>query len=205
MWPAGAWRALPLPQATYSQVRLVHILLPLSCGPCGRKACACQTSPLHHPPPTHTRTPPHPVWPAARPLGASARHHPAIYLTALRQLADNRDADPDLDPNDPAHPSSPVAAFFASGAPAVPPPDAAWGVVHATGYKDGSARLWDMATGCPRLLAVAATPEADWLPPARAVSCVLLVWQAGLLVVGHQKGEVREDGGGGAAPEGRSA
>ena len=63
------------------------------------------------------------------------------------------------------------------------------------GHHDGHVRLWDMFGEQPQLLltapsAVAARPPGGG-PGLRSVTVLELLWEHGVLVTGHAKGEVR--------------
>ncbi|GFR40026.1 hypothetical protein Agub_g561, partial [Astrephomene gubernaculifera] len=89
-----------------------------------------------------------------------------------------------------------------SGTPPPPPEGATWGLVYCTGHKDGGVCLWDLHGGTSRLLCAAPAGEAAAADAGRlggsssrsspgSVTCVSLAWPTGLLLAGHQRGEVR--------------
>ncbi|GBF96648.1 hypothetical protein Rsub_09281 [Raphidocelis subcapitata] len=67
--------------------------------------------------------------------------------------------------------------------------------VYCTGHQDGAVRLWELHGNAPSLLGRAPSREAaaalGSAPPPRAVSAVAFSWEQGLLVTGHEGGEVR--------------
>lgn len=84
------------------------------------------------------------------------------------------------------------------GRPAAPPPRQSGGdtsELYCTGHEDGAARLWDLRSDVPHLLGAAPGREASAALAARGrarpVTVVEFCWERGLLVTGHQGGEVR--------------
>lgn len=61
--------------------------------------------------------------------------------------------------------------------------------------QDGGVRIWDMAAQQPQLLGCAPTRGAGGAlavrAPARPVSTLEFAWEQGLLITGHEGGEVR--------------
>lgn len=72
---------------------------------------------------------------------------------------------------------------------------AAAGVLYCTGHQDGHVRLWDVFGEQPRLLLTAPSGLSSrghpgggpWL---KSVTVLELLWEHGVLVTGHAKGEV---------------
>ncbi|GIL46335.1 hypothetical protein Vafri_3346 [Volvox africanus] len=127
-----------------------------------------------------------PLVPVRRPASCSPN---AITLTSLRKVASESGDE---------YPGGSLAdvGTFPCGTPPSLPSDATWGLLYCTGYKDGSVCLWDLHGGTTRLLCTA--PAGDAVSELKrssansgSVTCLSLVWPAGLLLAGHHKGEVR--------------
>ncbi|GIL71386.1 hypothetical protein Vretifemale_1949 [Volvox reticuliferus] len=125
-----------------------------------------------------------PLVPVHRPAGCSTS---AITLTSLRKVASEMG-------NEYSGGMLADVGTFTCGTPPLLPLDATWGLLYCTGYKDGSVCLWDLHGGTTRLLCTAPARNAELKfssASSGAVTCLSLVWPAGLLLAGHHKGEVR--------------
>lgn len=71
-----------------------------------------------------------------------------------------------------------------------------YATLYCTGHADGGVALWEMHSEAPRLLGAAPSSsarqalEAQGLAKAAPVSTLEFAWEQGLLVSGHEGGEV---------------
>lgn len=113
---------------------------------------------------------------ASKQAGAAARKHHAKHA-----------CDPAVQGGQPAEP--PVTASSSSN----------YATLYCTGHSDGVVRLWDMHGQVPTLLGAAPSrAAAEALGSMRrrtaAVSTLEMAWEQGLLITGHEGGEVRDLG-----------
>lgn len=76
--------------------------------------------------------------------------------------------------------------------------DGSYATLYCTGHSDGAVRLWDMAGQVPQLLgtvpsAAAASALSSIRRTKAAAVCTLeFAWEQGLLITGHEGGEVKQ-------------
>eukprot|EP00877_Chromochloris_zofingiensis_P001873 jgi/Chrzof1/11687/Cz06g05130.t1 len=113
-------------------------------------------------------------------------------MTSLRDWSSTNKAAPTASD---ATSHSPWRWIVDGGRPSKPDTRPAYGVVYCTGHQDGCVQLWDMYTHVPMLLgAVPSTAASKALgsrAAARPVSTLEFAWEQGLLISGHEGGEVR--------------
>jgi hypothetical protein len=84
------------------------------------------------------------------------------------------------------------------GKAAKPSSSSSYSLLYCTGHADGRVRLWDMYGEVPLLLGVVPSSAAAAALGSRAeaatVSTLEFAWEQGLLISGHQGGEVRATG-----------
>ncbi|GBF90963.1 hypothetical protein Rsub_03818 [Raphidocelis subcapitata] len=88
------------------------------------------------------------------------------------------------------------ARLVTGGRPARPDARAAIGTLYCTGHQDGTVRLWDAYGSAPLPLGAAPSAEAAAALAGRGaaaapVSTLEFAWEQGLLISGHEGGEVR--------------
>lgn len=112
-------------------------------------------------------------------------------MTSLRDWSSTNKAAPTASD---ATSHSPWRWIVDGGRPSKPDTRPAYGVVYCTGHQDGCVQLWDMYTHVPMLLgAVPSTAASKALgsrAAARPVSTLEFAWEQGLLISGHEGGEV---------------